>query len=223
MNKRFPEQVWQENIRRLLSKAFITEPQELAAYLKLPINRVIAILGADPRFALDEVGKCFNLSRERVRLIVIQQGLTVTRKNAHAYLELLTQEEVERVMQRAAREKAFWKHNTLDPLLILQALHSRRYGKRYACEIWRGIVRKFQLDTRLPGVIIKYGLGEDPKEFLEKLHIRQGLSFPKLTEYLNQQARNAGLLTIRSWGTIALYMHDRNFQVHPKGRRSRRS
>lgn len=197
-------------------------------------NRLIALLAQveDRQFSLEDIARCFGLSREMVSQICEQRGVNVGRKAsslslAEAELDYLATPEgirdVREVMDQVARDPQFWGGGgtlgTLRKWMVLEALGLRVRSRALRTQLWKCLVeREIIREATLVGVILYYGLGiEDPEGFLRELyHRRRETRIKDVCQILNREARQHGLLTTSEKG-LGVYMVKAGIEIKSPG------
>lgn len=207
-------------VQRLCSKEGLSTQEIFEVGIERGRDALIAKLyreGFSKGLAMEQIGECFGLTRERIRQILANEG--VTRRSGapikwKAALESLTKKQVLQVMCKAASDPRFWSPAGLKISLVLKELVFPEMEGHTNTKAWRAVVRRFSLETRKVGVIIKYRERRDPGEFLHDQYYTRSMTLPEIAERLNKGQR----VTV-VWQAIKQYMNTIGISTFGKGPR----
>lgn len=153
-------------------------------------NRIIVRLAGSQDIDKFRIAACFGITTELVHQLAAAVGIhgfpsryelreRITSRRI-AYLKTPEgQKQVQELMARVARDPNFWaktgrRHQQRGRLItrrIVEALGFQVTARHRCQAIWRDLIAAGIItESRLPGIVITYGLNEDPRHFLRRIY-----------------------------------------------------
>lgn len=167
-----------------------------------------------------------------------ESATLLVRQWAKGFTTQSGQRHFSKVMRQAARERRFWaraassgKRGRLRKLRLQPVMESlglaevldsfgglitRSYEQRVLYPYAWGELRRLSIvsETDRIGVVLLYGLGEDPTTYLRREYVDKGRSPERIITVINRRAVSRGLVTAGC--TVALFMFLKKKNIHRK-------